>query len=38
VRETSREKVVAAITGAEFGGPADAAPADDPTAAKGIAP
>ena len=38
VRETSREKVVAAITGAEFGGPADAAPTDDPTAAKGIAP
>jgi D-xylose transport system ATP-binding protein len=38
VRATSREKVVAAITGAEFGGPAEAAPGDDPTAAKGIAP
>ena len=38
VRATSREKVVAAITGAEFGGSAEAAPADDPTAAKGIAP
>lgn len=38
VKSTSREKVVAAITGAEFGGPAEASPADDPTAAKGIAP